>query len=141
MDVKSANKRLNELSHFTGTPRKRWEASKKFAAECGINTKQFNKGLGPAWDSVAKLAQGAGETKQYVPLDERSFVQLRKEIARLGKIVDGYMTIVKANTPKSTNDPTWYPWKALQYALQNYQQRSERLIKAADEELKKNKRR
>ena len=142
MDVKSANRRLNELSHFVGTPHKRWEASKKFAAECGIDTKQFNKGLGPTWESVSKLVRGAGETKQFVPLDERSFVQLRKEIAKLDKIVAGYMTIVNAKTPKGTNrtnDVNFYPWKALESALTNFEQRSARIIKAADEELKKTK--
>ena len=139
MDAKTAQLKLNQLSHFKGTPRKRWDATKKFAAECQIDVKQFNKGLGQAWDKAASYAKGAADTASFVAVDERSFKEMRGAIAKVETITKGYRAIITAKIPKSKNDPAYFAWKALEFGLDNFDHRGKELLKAADKAVKNNK--
>lgn len=70
--------------------RKGWEARKKFAAECGVDVKRFNRGLGPQYDRVAGLVRGVKEVNATVPVDERSFKAFPTETSKLIQIIKTY---------------------------------------------------
>jgi hypothetical protein len=116
MDYNAAKRKSGEASKHK-SKRKSWEAAKKLAAECDIDTKVFNKGLGPAWDKFVSYIKGAQETNSYVPVDARSFQQMKAAAAKVDPIIKGYQAIVKRNMPKDAKRVDWVAWTCLETQL------------------------
>jgi hypothetical protein len=116
MDYNTAKRKAAEASKHK-SKRKSWEAAKKLAAECDIDTKVFNKGLGPAWDKFVGYIKGAQETNAYVPVDARSFQQMKAAAAKVDPIIKGYQVIVKRNMPKDAKRADWVAWSCMEMVL------------------------
>jgi hypothetical protein len=111
MDYATAKRRSGEIKGKK--LRKNWDMAKKLAADAGVDTKQFNKGLGPAWDKFVGYIKGAAETNEFIPIDARSVAQMKAAGAKLDPIIKSYQTIAKRSIPQDAKDPLWVVWSAV----------------------------
>jgi hypothetical protein len=77
-----------------------WATAKKKASK-HVDTKVFNRNLGPALDSLRDICDGAMDVKKYYnQLDDRTLKPVRERKAKVEKIINEYLAICKRELAK-----------------------------------------
>jgi hypothetical protein len=77
-----------------------WTSAKKKASKY-VDTKVFNRNLGPALDSLRDICDGAMDVKKYYSkLDDRTLKPVKERKAKVEKIIMEYQTICKREMAK-----------------------------------------
>ena len=119
--------------------RKAWEEAKTYAKKWGADTSVFNKGLGPAWDRFASRAKGGAEVARLAPIDERTVKPMRAEKAKVDAILTAYKKLCHDNKKANkTGSDLFWAWAAVDSYLVTLQQNADKVMRLAEDELRKN---
>jgi hypothetical protein len=96
-----------------------WNEAKKKAAVKKVDTKLFNKNLGPALDSVRDAADKADQEKKKGKLDPKTKQALKQKADDAKKIIKTYSDLCeKESKNASLSEDTQKAWNGLKLQLE-----------------------
>jgi hypothetical protein len=96
-----------------------WNEAKKKAAAKKVNTKLFNKNLGPALDAVRDAANKADEEKKKGQLDPKTKQAVKQKVDDAKKIIKTYSDLcAKESKNASLSNDAQDAWNSLKLQLE-----------------------